>query len=532
MADVASLLGTSPGSLAHQLYVRTPSYQCFYIPKKAGGSREINAPQEPIATYQRIIASIISAIYRPHRAVHGFCPDRSVVTNARRHVARRLVLNFDIRDFFPSIPFGRVRWALMRPPLGLNSRVATIVAQICCFQGRLAQGAPSSPVLSNLVCRRLDHQLSRLAVLAGCSYTRYADDLTLSTRDASFPAAIVANSGTTPPTLSAEIAEILRQSGFHINPEKTRIQGPATRKVVTGLIVNARPNVPRAYVRELRAALHSWRRHGESAADARFATVYASKSKRTPPAPLREYLRGRLAFLSMVRGAEDRVTARYTVEFAELARTHGPVIVGRHATEEFLLTRALWIVVGEDIEGNEDNATAFALDQFGIVSCAHIFQGEDIVRWYAVPAWDQSKRYPIRAWRFHRHYDLAQFQAPIPTPASLIRGDSRKLQVGQELIVAGFPAWPGPVDRPRIQAARSSKVHVRSLVRYTLLTGAHLRGGDSGGPVLDTSGRVVAIVHKDMAAPDLPNGCVLAQHLDELQQASGPKHVRLTLRGV
>ncbi|WP_437714115.1 reverse transcriptase domain-containing protein [Sorangium sp. So ce448] len=276
MADVASLLGTSPGSLAHQLYVRTPSYQCFYIPKKAGGSREINAPQEPIATYQRIIASIISAIYRPHRAVHGFCPDRSVVTNARRHVARRLVLNFDIRDFFPSIPFGRVRWALMRPPLGLNSRVATIVAQICCFQGRLAQGAPSSPVLSNLVCRRLDHQLSRLAVLAGCSYTRYADDLTLSTRDASFPAAIVANSGTTPPTLSAEIAEILRQSGFHINPEKTRIQGPATRKVVTGLIVNARPNVPRAYVRELRAALHSWRRHGESAADARFATVYAS----------------------------------------------------------------------------------------------------------------------------------------------------------------------------------------------------------------------------------------------------------------
>lgn len=530
--DLAALLGAAPGHLAHVLFGRGPSYRRFSIRKKSGGTREIQAPRAPINVYQRQLLGYLSALYRPTRAVHGFCAGKTIVSNAKTHVRRRLVLNFDLVNFFPSIPFGRVRWALMKPPISLPKPVATAIAQLCCHQGRLPQGAATSPILSNLVCRRMDHQLKTLAAQAGCAYSRYADDITFSTREASFPTSIVANSGTTPPTLSNEIVEILRQSGFSANSTKTRLQGPDARKVVTGLVVNERPNLPRDYVRELRGALNNWRRHGEVAADLRFRTQYTAKSKRTSPAPLRDYLRGRLAFLNMVRGPEDRIVARYSVEFAELAQVAGPVLVGKHAAEEFLLKRCLWIVVAADEFGNERSATGFAVDGFGIVTCAHIFlpdADEGPISYSLVPAWDQGRRYPIRSARYHEHFDVALVPVPGPCPASLARGESQSLRTGTDLFVAGFPAWVLG-DRPRIQLARCSQIRVRSMVRYALLSSAQLRDGDSGGPLVDHQGRAVGIVHKGMSAVDMPNSCVMIEHLDALATDPGTKALELVRR--
>jgi S1-C subfamily serine protease len=229
----------------------------------------------------------------------------------------------------------------------------------------------------------------------------------------------------------------------------------------------------------------------------------------------------------MVRGQESRIFARYAVEFAELSESRGPTLVGRQAAEEYLLSRCLWIIVAVDKDGYERSATGFSLDGFGIVSCAHIFLDDEAVSFYLVPAWSQGKRYPIRAVRYHKHYDVAQVPSPVRCPASLVRGDSQNLRVSTDLVVGGFPAWAGLVERPRIQHARSAQIRIRSLVRYVLLSGAQLSEGDSGGPVIDHQGRVVAIVYKGMDAPDMPNGCVLAEHLEVLLTVSGPKHVRV-----
>src|SRR5207237_8311575 len=96
-------------------------------------------------------------------------------------------LNMDLADFFPSINFGRVRGMLMAPPYGVGAPAATVLAQLCCSENGLPQGAPSSPMLANMVCGRLDGELTALARKFHATYTRYGDDITISLRRYDFP---------------------------------------------------------------------------------------------------------------------------------------------------------------------------------------------------------------------------------------------------------------------------------------------------------------------------------------------------------
>ena len=118
---------------------------------------------------------------------------RSILTNATLHKRRRYVLNLDLEDFFPSITFGRIRGFFIKDKhFALQEKVATVIAQIACFNNELPQGSPCSPVLSNLIGHLLDTRLARFARLYKCTYSRYADDITFSTSRKDFPAELVA----------------------------------------------------------------------------------------------------------------------------------------------------------------------------------------------------------------------------------------------------------------------------------------------------------------------------------------------------
>ncbi len=190
--DVADLLEVSESQLKYYLYVVTPdhNYSVFSIPKKGGGKREITAPSSSIKCIQKKLAQVLDAVYQPKGSAHGFIRGKSIVTNALRHVQQKHVLNIDLKDFFPSIKFMRVRSKLMVFPYELNATVATIISQICCYKGSLPQGAPTSPVVSNFVCAKMDSQLRKFAVEHRCRYTRYADDITISTGLKEFPVEI------------------------------------------------------------------------------------------------------------------------------------------------------------------------------------------------------------------------------------------------------------------------------------------------------------------------------------------------------
>ena len=201
MNDLARLLNFRPKAVAYILYKQAAAtkYTTFQIPKRNGGHRTIMAPTAGLKLLQRNLSDFLqdcvdeidAAAKRRNRTAHGFVRKRSIITNARRHRNRRWVFNLDLEDFFPSINFGRVRGFLLKnKEFQLHQAVATVVAQIACHDNSLPQGSPCSPVISNLIANLLDMRLVKVAFAAGCTYSRYADDLTFSTNKREFPAAV------------------------------------------------------------------------------------------------------------------------------------------------------------------------------------------------------------------------------------------------------------------------------------------------------------------------------------------------------
>ncbi len=206
LGDVAHLLGMKAGMLSFQLY-KVPKalwYTKFHIPKTDGGQLEIWAPSVNLKLIQHRLAVLlehcvaeINAAHghvedeEHHGIAHGFKRNHTIMTNAREHVTRRYVFNVDLHDFFGTINFGRVRGFLMKDKnFALHAKVATVLAQIACYEDKLPQGSPCSPIISNLIGHTLDIRLADLARRANCTYTRYADDLTFSSNLLS-PAGVV-----------------------------------------------------------------------------------------------------------------------------------------------------------------------------------------------------------------------------------------------------------------------------------------------------------------------------------------------------
>lgn len=264
LEDVAQMLGFTPSGLSFVLYKLPDSkkYTSFEVPKRDGGKRQIRAPEARLSLLQRRLATLLTECLEelkrgnpPRRSLaHGFEKDRSIITNAKLHQRRRYVFNLDLADFFPSINFGRVRGFFLKDKsFELKPPVATVLAQIACFENELPQGSPCSPVISNLIGHVLDSRLARLAKTHKCTYSRYADDITFSTSRKDFPPEIAVPTGIATWRVSDELRGRIKDAGFEINDNKTRMQFRGSRQVTTGLIVNEKVNIRQEY---LRAARH------------------------------------------------------------------------------------------------------------------------------------------------------------------------------------------------------------------------------------------------------------------------------------
>jgi RNA-directed DNA polymerase len=269
LGDVADLLNFSPAGLSYVLYKQHPStkYQKFEIPKKAGGTREICAPIGALKAVQRELATLLNECRTeihdttPRRPLsHGFREGLSIITNARNHTGRRFVLNIDLADFFPSLNFGRVRGFFIKDnDFQLNEKVATVLATIACFENKLPQGSPCSPVIADMIAHILDVRLVGLATKYRVTYSRYADDLSFSTNQKFFPPQLAQKSPLVPGSWIAgdKLVEKIEAAGFKVNPEKTRMQFRGSRQIVTGLTVNTKVNISQSYWRGIRSMCRS-----------------------------------------------------------------------------------------------------------------------------------------------------------------------------------------------------------------------------------------------------------------------------------
>jgi retron-type reverse transcriptase len=259
-AELREWLGSRP------MWTRGYEFTRFTILKRRGGTRTIEAPSDKLKALQRRILHRLLNPLPMHPSATGFVKGRSIVDNARPHAERGVVINLDLADFFPTITVEGV--AAMFRGLGWDADSAAILSRICTNEGHLPQGAPTSPAISNLVCRKLDERLSALVERFKGQYTRYADDITLSLPGLGRNKRLRRHKGkkTLPRSrfpsrsLLTLVRQIIQEEGFQIQmKKKVRVQRPHQRQTATGLVVNRKVNLPRATRRRIRAMQHRQR---------------------------------------------------------------------------------------------------------------------------------------------------------------------------------------------------------------------------------------------------------------------------------
>jgi RNA-directed DNA polymerase len=304
---LAEAMGLSVAELKflafHRDVARVTHYRRFALPKKTGGERIISAPMPRLKRAQYWVLDNVLAKVVCHDAAHGFLPGRSIVSNAVPHVGQGVVINLDLKDFFPSVAYPRIKGVFVA--LGFPEAVATVLALLCSENvcdmlevdgesffvggpGRervLPQGAPTSPMLTNILCRRLDRRLQGLARKLGFQYTRYADDLTFSASGEG--EALVGR-------LLRQVHHVLKDEGFTPHPDKQHVMRRGARQEVTGVVVNQGPSVSRTQRRALRAALHV--AHTQGVAKATWNGAPAA----------RDTLLGQAQFVRMVNATQGR----------------------------------------------------------------------------------------------------------------------------------------------------------------------------------------------------------------------------------
>lgn len=321
-SDVADLLEVSYPRLVYHIYIVDPNqrYKTFEISKKSGGIRQISTPVTALKIIQRKLNQVLQAVYEIKPSVHGFVLGKNIVTNAQSHAKKRYVFNIDLKDFFPSVNFGRVRGMFMATPYELNPEVATVLAQICCHNNQLPQGAPTSPIITNMICAKMDSQLQRLAKECKATYTRYADDITFSTTLPKFPSNLAYTTNDDDEeklNVGDALLTIINENGFEINEKKVRLQIKGNHQEVTGLTTNIFPNVDRNYVRQVRAMLHAWAKFGLEAVESEYQEKYKIKSKFTLKEThnFKQLLLGKIEFIGMVKGKNDAIYRKYIKQY-------------------------------------------------------------------------------------------------------------------------------------------------------------------------------------------------------------------------
>ncbi len=490
--DVARLLDVHPIKLKYYLLHRS-NYKIFELRKRNGGTRTIKTPVTALKIIQRKLNQVLHAVYRGRSPVHGFVRERSIVTNANRHVDREWLLNLDLEDFFPSIHFGRVKGLFESKPYRCLEPVAVTLAQICCHGGALPIGAPTSPIVANMICAQMDSQLRRLAVECGCRYTRYADDITFSVEHGRFPPTIVYRDPSSQRwIIGEELARIVTSNSFRINPRKTRVLRRGDRQEVTGLIVGDRVNVKRSLIRQVRNMLHAAERWGVARAGAEFESKFDVRQRKLKPDFMR-VVRGKIEFVGSVRGRDDIIYLRLLDRLLALDKqARSRSVVPSAGAVASVLERAVWLLEENDgpLQG-----TGFAADGLGLVTAAHVVT--PATRAYC-PALGIAN-IQTRIDRAESHVDVARLSVSVRLPVQLRIGTSANLKVGDPIKVLGFPLHRAG-NSVHMQSGRITAVGQWHSVPHLIVDCPIIRG-NSGGPVLNGQNEVVGIAVKGQGTP-------------------------------
>ncbi|MEN3772350.1 retron St85 family RNA-directed DNA polymerase [Priestia megaterium] len=271
------LMGVEPSTLGYYIFNSDNFYQEYKIPKLNGDFRTLSAPSFNLKSIQRWILDNILYRYEINNNANGFVLGKSIKDNAEPHIGKEVVINLDVKDFFPSINFERIFYLFYSS--GYTKEISYTFTKLLTYNEVLPQGSPASPHLANIICNKLDKRLSGLASKINASYTRYADDITFSGE-----VSIVKYIKT--------LRSIIESEGFSINEGKLRIQKQNSMQEVTGLIVNNGVKVKRKYKKQLEQHIYYCKRYG----------VYShlERTGATNKSYFKEYLYGMASYIKMI----------------------------------------------------------------------------------------------------------------------------------------------------------------------------------------------------------------------------------------
>lgn len=469
-------------------------------------------PERRLKFLQREMLKLLSQLYVPRDPVHGFVEDRGALTNATAHEKRPYLLNIDLKNFFGVIARRRVRGMLLS--LHLEEEVAEAICDVCTTRNQLPQGAPTSPILSNMVAYRLDRDLIKFSKTHRLRYTRYADDISLSgyTPPMGLFSAGLPNSGrVAEDQLSTALRSIFSANGFDMAPEKIWYSGPDFRKEVTGLIVNEFPNVKRTFVRNLRASLYKAETMGISAAEKDYQKRYRAT------ASLEQIIRGRLEWIAQVRGrsfgAYRTLAKRFNAIFPA-----SPIAV--LPTYDEVAEQAVWVIeFCEDVAGKSEPAcaqgTAFFVEDIGLVTAHHVLVDlplgcSAVLHRPSLPS-KQFKATPTKRQCPYRDLVILEHDVPVADYLSLPAAKSPERR-NAPIVALGFPSFHAGDElgtRTGVVIGNATRHGVKMLEVSALLL-----SGISGGPIVNDRSQVVAVAHKGGYEENKQLGVIVSELVD------------------
>ncbi len=521
--DLSNFFGMSYKELSAIIYPYNEArkYHSFSIQKRNGGIRTIKEPKKKLKDIQFLLKNVLSEIYVAKTPVHGFCYGKSIVTNAKMHLNKKFILNIDLSDFFGTIYFGRVKRLFMAKPFGFMENVATILAHICCFENSLPQGAPTSPIISNMIAFKMDAQLRDLAMQCQATYTRYADDITFSFTCSKrrLPPKIVAiDQGII--RLGEVLEKIIRDNGFKINLEKLRLAGITQRLEVTGITVNKFTNMPRKYVQQIKSMLYAWERFEYEAAEKEYLEKYKiTKRIYESEEPFKYVVRGKIAFLKSVLGESSRIFNELALRFNKLVEEEFlKFYIPNNFKPRVDVISSLWIIETENFQG-----TGFDLDGFGVITCAHVIgdlKDKNIIyeNIEAYKITDPTKIYKVTVIQHDINLDLAtctlQTDSGGSAPHTPMRISEIEPYPFQEVILYGFPNYAPGKKLFQADFKITSTNQTKSNFNFQRFeVDKTIRAGNSGGPLIDVHGDVIGIAVEGQEGLSGQNAAVYASEL-------------------